>query len=76
MALDAKDGAVLWKTYTTPEAKPTHKSATGVQFYGPSGATIWSSPQSTLNATWCMRQRETDIPILRSRRLTPLWLSI
>jgi polyvinyl alcohol dehydrogenase (cytochrome) len=44
MALDAKDGTVLWKTYTTPEAKPTHKSATGVQFYGPSGATIWSSP--------------------------------
>lgn len=44
MALDAKDGTVLWKTYTTPEAKPTHKSATGVQFYGPSGATIWSPP--------------------------------
>ncbi|MGA2116474.1 MAG: PQQ-binding-like beta-propeller repeat protein [Bryobacteraceae bacterium] len=44
VALNASDGSLLWKTYTVPEAKPTWKSAAGIQFYGPSGATIWSSP--------------------------------
>lgn len=43
-ALDAKDGSLIWKTYTSPEPKPTWKSKEGVQFYGPSGATVWSSP--------------------------------
>ncbi len=43
-ALDAADGSLIWKTYTTPEAKPTWKSDEGVQYYGPSGATVWSSP--------------------------------
>jgi polyvinyl alcohol dehydrogenase (cytochrome) len=44
VALEAKDGSLVWRSYTSPEPKPTRKSATGVQFYGPSGATIWSSP--------------------------------
>ena len=44
VALKAGDGSEIWRTYTSPEAKPTGKSAAGVQFYGPSGATIWSSP--------------------------------
>jgi outer membrane protein assembly factor BamB len=43
-ALRAKDGSVVWKSYTLPEPKPTGKSKTGVQFYGPSGTTIWSLP--------------------------------
>ena len=43
-ALNAEDGSLIWKTYTTPEPAPTWKSGTGVQYYGPSGATIWSSP--------------------------------
>ncbi len=43
-ALDAKSGALIWKTYTTPEPEPTVKSEEGVQYYGPSGATVWSSP--------------------------------
>ena len=34
----------IWRTYTTPEPKPTKVGSTGVQYYGPSGATIWSSP--------------------------------
>ena len=38
------DGSIVWRTYTTPEPKPTGKSASGAQYYGPSGATIWSSP--------------------------------
>jgi len=44
MALDAATGRVIWKSYTTPEARPTRVSKAGVQFYGPSGATTWSSP--------------------------------
>ena len=44
VALKSSDGSEIWRTYTSPEAKPTWKNAAGVQFYGPSGATIWSSP--------------------------------
>jgi len=44
MALDAKTGATIWKSYTVPEPGPTKVGAAGVQYYGPSGATIWSSP--------------------------------
>src|SRR4029077_7515533 len=44
-ALDAKDGAVLWRAYTVPdEAKLQRKSADGVEQWGPSGNPIWSSP--------------------------------
>ena len=44
VALNANDGSQIWRTYTSPEAKPTWKSPSGIQYYGPSGATIWSSP--------------------------------
>ncbi len=44
VAIEASDGSEIWRTYTSPEPKPTKKSKTGIQFYGPSGATIWSSP--------------------------------
>ena len=44
VAIKASDGSEIWRTFTSPEAKPTRKSPTGVQYYGPSGATIWSSP--------------------------------
>ncbi len=44
VAVNANDGAIVWKSYTSPEPKPTWKSDSGIQFYGPSGATIWSSP--------------------------------
>jgi polyvinyl alcohol dehydrogenase (cytochrome) len=44
VAVDAGDGSIVWRTYTTPEPKPTRKTEAGVQYYGPSGATIWSSP--------------------------------
>ena len=44
VAIDAKNGNVIWRAYTSPEPKPTGISKTGVQFYGPSGATTWSSP--------------------------------
>jgi polyvinyl alcohol dehydrogenase (cytochrome) len=44
MALKAADGSEIWSAYTVPEPKPTGKNSKGIQFYGPSGATIWSSP--------------------------------
>jgi len=44
LALDAKTGAELWRTFTSPEPKPTTIGKNGVQFFGPSGATIWGSP--------------------------------
>jgi polyvinyl alcohol dehydrogenase (cytochrome) len=44
VAVDAKSGELIWRVYTSPEPQPTGLSKTGVQFFGPSGATIWSSP--------------------------------
>jgi polyvinyl alcohol dehydrogenase (cytochrome) len=44
VALNARDGTEIWRAYTTPEPKPTTVGKNGVQFYGPSGATIWSAP--------------------------------
>lgn len=44
VAIDAKSGEVVWRTYTSPEPRATGTSKTGVQFYGPSGATTWASP--------------------------------
>lgn len=44
VAMDAKNGAVIWRAYTSPEPQPTGVGKNGVQHYGPSGATIWSSP--------------------------------
>ena len=44
VALDAETGKEIWRTFTTPQARPTKRSDKGVQYYGPSGATVWSSP--------------------------------
>lgn len=45
VALDARTGKLLWKTYTISEpARPTHKNKIGTQLLGPSGAGLWSTP--------------------------------
>jgi polyvinyl alcohol dehydrogenase (cytochrome) len=45
VALDAATGKQIWKSYTiTDTPKPTKISKTKAQLYGPSGASIWSSP--------------------------------
>jgi polyvinyl alcohol dehydrogenase (cytochrome) len=45
VALDAATGKKIWQTFTIPEApKPTRKSPTGTQQFGPSGAGVWSTP--------------------------------
>ena len=45
VALDARSGRQLWKTYMIPRApRPTTRSAAGTQFHGPSGVGVWSAP--------------------------------
>lgn len=45
VALDARTGGQVWKTFTIPEAsRRTTKNAVGTQLWGPSGAAIWSAP--------------------------------
>jgi len=44
-AVRARDGSVLWKTYTIDQ--PAHKTgvnSAGAQQWGPSGAPVWSAP--------------------------------
>jgi polyvinyl alcohol dehydrogenase (cytochrome) len=49
VALDSTSGKQIWKAYTLTEIpKPTRKSAQGVQYAGPSGAAVWSSPTADL----------------------------
>ncbi len=51
IALDTATGQQIWKAYTiTEEPGPTRKSAQGVQYFGPSGAAVWSSPTADLKA--------------------------
>ena len=45
LALNAKDGERLWKTFTiAEEPKLIGKTAVGTEVWGPSGASLWSSP--------------------------------
>ena len=44
VALDAENGTEVWRSFTVPEAQATKRSPKGIQYYGPSGATVWSSP--------------------------------
>ncbi len=44
VALDAATGDEIWRTYTVSEAKPQGRNSIGTQLWGPSGASIWSSP--------------------------------
>jgi polyvinyl alcohol dehydrogenase (cytochrome) len=45
IALDARTGSQLWKSYVIPEVpKPTHKNEQGVLQYAPAGAMVWLTP--------------------------------
>jgi polyvinyl alcohol dehydrogenase (cytochrome) len=45
VALDAKTGKQIWKSYTISDpAKMTGKTAKGIEVWGPSGASVWSTP--------------------------------
>lgn len=44
-ALDARDGTVIWQTYTIDRTPvPYRKADDGTQLYGPAGGSIWSAP--------------------------------
>src|SRR6478752_2110770 len=42
--LDARNGKLLWRYETMPDAKPVRDRGDGRMMQGPSGAPIWSSP--------------------------------
>ncbi len=45
VALDATNGKIPWTSYPIRQKpEPFKKSSTGVQMYGPAGASIWSAP--------------------------------
>lgn len=44
MALDRFNGKEIWRSYMIEPAKKTKKNAMGTQLWGPSGASVWSSP--------------------------------
>jgi polyvinyl alcohol dehydrogenase (cytochrome) len=45
VALDAKTGDIVWRTYTIAEAaKALGARADGIQSFGPAGGAIWSAP--------------------------------
>ena len=44
MALDATTGDTLWTYHTTAQARKTQINSAGVQMWGPSGASVWSTP--------------------------------
>lgn len=49
VALDTATGKQIWQSYTIDQtAKPTRRTAHDVQYWGPSGAAIWSPPTADL----------------------------
>ena len=44
VALDARNGKLLWRYETMPDARPVRDRGDGRMMWGPSGAPIWSSP--------------------------------
>ena len=44
LALNARTGAMVWRTYMTPAPKPQGVNDAGAQQFGPSGAAIWNTP--------------------------------
>src|SRR5256885_201379 len=45
VALDVKNGDVVWKTYTIPDAPRLLRTyADGTELHGPAGGAIWSAP--------------------------------
>ena len=45
VALDSETGKQVWKTYTIPQApKLIKKNSAGVDYMGPSGAGVWTTP--------------------------------
>ncbi len=44
-SLDARDGKVVWQTYTIDQVpKPYRRNENGTQLHGPAGGSVWSAP--------------------------------
>jgi len=43
-ALDAKSGAVLWRSFMAPPAEKVGTNAAGAALFGPAGVGLWSAP--------------------------------
>jgi polyvinyl alcohol dehydrogenase (cytochrome) len=49
VALDTSSGKQIWRANTIADVpKPTTKNALGVQYWGPSGSPVWSTPTADL----------------------------
>lgn len=44
LALDGDTGETLWEYHTTEHAQKTKRNRDGVQMWGPSGASVWTTP--------------------------------
>jgi len=69
VALDARSGKQLWKTFTIDESpKPTGKGPDGTQYSGPSGAAIWSSPTADekRNVVYVTTGNNYSLPVTHS----------
>lgn len=44
VALNAANGATVWRSFMGPAPQPFKKSPKGVQMFGPAGAAIWGAP--------------------------------
>lgn len=44
LALNARTGAMVWRTFMTPPARLQGRNDKGARQFGPSGAPIWNSP--------------------------------
>jgi polyvinyl alcohol dehydrogenase (cytochrome) len=44
VAVNADSGETFWEYHTTPHAQKTGVNSAGVQMWGPSGASVWSTP--------------------------------
>jgi polyvinyl alcohol dehydrogenase (cytochrome) len=53
VALDARTGAILWKSYTIPEpAREAGRTRAGTAILAPSGAPVWNSPTIDPGRGW------------------------
>ena len=60
LAVD-RSGKTVWKTYTISDSPaPYRKNRIGTQLWGPSGASVWSSPTLDLERGRCFRRRRSQ----------------
>jgi len=75
-ALDARDGKVVWQTYTIDAPpKPYRKAKDGTQLYGPAGGAVWTAPTLDLQRRLLyvgVGNSYTDVPAPRTDSIVAL----